>query len=382
MPAPTQPVKEASPMRISSLSVRLVAVDASSWYGNAPLPAGESKTWLFPLMTLETDAGVSGHSMAYGKQGEGRATLDLLKDVVEPRLVGEDPLEHGKLWQRLMRKTRDLRLVTDALTGMVDVALWDLRGRALGVSVCDLLGRCRDRMPTYATASRFLTTPELVYQEAKAAKESRYHGYKLQLWQGPRQDIPRYRAAREAVGPDFPLMEDAVAGYSFVEALEVGRVLDELGYHWFEEPIRDQHLAQLKRLADELRVPILATETAGLYEIPEYLRQSAVDLARGDVHTTAGITGLYRAATACDMFGVGLEIHTAATPLLDVANLQVACAVSNCSYLESHQELFRFGLVGSPLSPDEQGYLHLPSGPGLGVELDMDWIDDHTVAEA
>jgi L-alanine-DL-glutamate epimerase-like enolase superfamily enzyme len=369
-------------MRISRLSARLVAVDASSWYGDAPVPTGESTTWHFPLMALETDSGVVGHSMAYGKQGEGRATLDLLKDVVEPRLIGEDPLEHGKLWRMLMRKTRDLRLVTDALTGMVDVALWDLRGRALGVSVCDLLGRCRDRMPIYATASRFLTAPEQVYEEAKTAKEGPFHGYKLQLWQGPKEDIPRYRAAREAVGPDFPLMEDAVAGYSFVEALEVGRVLDELNYSWFEEPIRDQHLTQLKRLADDLRVPILATETAHLYDIPEYLRHSAVDLARGDVHTTAGVTGLYRAAMACDMFGVGLEIHTAATPLLDVANLHVACAVSNCTFLESHQEVYRFGLVGSPLDPDEEGYLHLPTGPGLGVELDMDWIDDHTVDEA
>jgi L-alanine-DL-glutamate epimerase-like enolase superfamily enzyme len=369
-------------MRISKLSTRLLAVDASSWYGDAPLPTGESRTWLFPLMTLETDSGVTGHSMAYGKQGEGRATLNLLKEVVEPRLVGEDPLEHGKLWEGLMRKTRDLRLVTDALTGMVDVALWDLRGRALDVPICDLLGRCRDRMPTYATASRFLATPEQVYEEARGVEESPFHGYKLQLWDGPKNDIPRYRAAREAVGPDFPLMEDAVAGYSFVEALEVGRVLDELGFYWFEEPIRDQHLAQLKRLADDLRVPILATETARLYDIPEYLRHSAVDLARGDVHTTGGITGLYRAATACDLFGVGLEIHTAATPLLDVANLHVACAVSNGTFLESHHELFRFGLVGSPLTPDDEGYLHVPSGPGLGVHLDMDWIDNHTVDEA
>lgn len=369
-------------MRISKLSTRLIAVDATSWYGTAPVPTGESRTWHFPLMTLETDAGLVGHSMAYGKQGEGRATLDLLKEVVEPRLVGEDPLQHGRLWERLMRKTRDLRLVTDALTGMVDVALWDLRGRALGVSVCDMLGRTRDRMPTYATASRFLTTPDLIHQEARAVQESHFHGYKLQLWQGPAKDIPRYRAAREAVGPDFPLMEDAVAGYSFVEALEVGRVLDDLGFYWFEEPIRDQHIGQLKRLADDLRVPILATETAHLYEIPEYLRHSAVDLARGDVHTTAGITGLYRASTACDLFGVGLEIHTASTPLLDVANLHVACAVSNCTFLESHQEVFRFGLKGSPLSPDAEGYVHVPTGPGLGVELDMDWIDDHTVGEA
>lgn len=369
-------------MRISRLSTRLVAVDASGWYGENSIPEDESREWLFPLLTLETDDGVVGHSMAYGKQGEGRATAQLVNDVMKPLLVGADALRHGALWHRMMAKGRNLRLVSDALTGMVDVALWDLRGRALGVSVCDLLGRCRDRMPTYATASRFLTTPEQVFEEARAARKGPFHGYKLQLWDGPAQDIPRLRAAREAAGEGFPLMQDAVAGYSFVQALEVGRALDELDYAWFEEPIRDQHLGQLKRLADQLQVPILATETTPLFQIPEYLRHSAVDLARGDVHTTAGITGLHRAVTTCELFGVGLEIHTAATPLLDVANLHVACATSSSRFLESHHEVFRFGLVGSPLTPDEDGYLHLPEGPGLGVELDMDWIDDHTVGEA
>jgi L-alanine-DL-glutamate epimerase-like enolase superfamily enzyme len=317
--------------------------------------------------------------MAYGKQMEGRAIAHLIRDIYAPRLLGEDPLFTEALWQRLKRKNRDLRNVTDAVLGMLDVALWDLRGKAAGLPIAHLLGLRRTRLPSYATASRFLTTPEQVYAEARTFQAAGYHGYKLQLWDGPARDIPRLRAAREAVGDGFSLMLDAVAGYDFVQALQVGRVLDELGYTWFEEPIPDRQLQLLRRLADALRVPILAAESARLDELPEFVRQGALDIARGDVHIKAGITGLRKALALCELFGLKLEIHTTATPLLDLANLHVACAVDNCDYLESHTAVFRFGLKDDPLEIDAEGYLNLPPGPGLGARLDWDWIDDHTL---
>jgi L-alanine-DL-glutamate epimerase-like enolase superfamily enzyme len=317
--------------------------------------------------------------MAYGKQMEGRAIAALIRDIYAPRLLGENPLFTEALWQRLKRKNRDLRNVTDAVLGMLDVALWDLRGQAAGLPIAALLGQSRSRVPSYATASRFLATPEQVYAEAQAVKAQGYRGYKLQLWDGPARDIPRLQAARQAVGPGFPLMHDAVAGYDFVQALQVGRALDELDYAWFEEPIPDRHLALLRRLADELRTPILAAESARLDELPEYLRQGALDIARGDVHIKAGITGLRKALAACELFGFKLEIHTAAAPLLDLANLHVACSVGNCDFLETHAAVFRFGLKNRPLDIDADGCLNLPPGPGLGAELDWDWIDDHTL---
>ena len=80
------------------------------------------------------------------------------------------------------------------------------------------------------------------------------------------------------------------------------------------------------------------------------------------------------------MHGIRLEIHTGGAPLLDVANLHVASATPNTSFIETHHAVFRFGLIGNPLDPDEEGLLAVPTAPGLGVELDWDWIDDHTVA--
>jgi L-alanine-DL-glutamate epimerase-like enolase superfamily enzyme len=366
-------------MKITRLTTRLLAVEAGDWYGQAPLPKGERRTWEFPLTTVETDEGFTGHTMAYGKQMEGRAIACLIRDIYAPRMVDEDPLHHEALWQRLKHKNRDLRNVTDAVLGMLDVALWDIKGKAAGLPIAVLLGLYRTAVPSYATASRFLATPEQVFAEARRVQAQGFRGYKLQIWDGPARDIPRLRAAREAVGPGFPLMHDAVAGYHYVEALRVGRALEELDYTWFEEPISDRQIGLLRRLAAELRVPILAAEGVGVDELAEYLRHDALDLVRGDVHAKGGISGLRKALALCELFGLHLEIHTASTPLLDVANLHVACSVRNCDYLESHQPLFRFGLVGDPLAIDAEGCLRMPEGPGLGVTLDWDWIEDHTL---
>jgi L-alanine-DL-glutamate epimerase-like enolase superfamily enzyme len=367
-------------MKITGLTTRLIGIEAGDWYGEAPPPKGESRVWEFPLTTITTDEGIDGHTMAYGKQMEGRAIAALLRDIYLPRLVDEDPLYSEAIWQKLKHKTRDLRNVTHAVLGMIDVALWDIKGKVAGLPLGALLGLRRAHVPSYATASRFLFTPEQVFEEAQTAKAAGYRGYKLQLWDGPARDIPRLRAAREAVGPDFPLMHDVVAGYNFTQALQVGKVLETLNYTWFEEPISDKQIWLLKRLADELTVPILATEDAEVDELPEYLRLDAIDIARGDVHHKGGVTGLRKALALCELFGINLEIHTASTPLLDVANLHVACAVDNCEFMESHQAVFRFGLKGRPLDIDAQGCLHLPPGPGLGVELDWDWLDNHTLA--
>ena len=133
----------------------------------------------------------------------------------------------------------------------------------------------------------------------------------------------------------------------------------------------------LKALRSKLNIPILATETVTLDELHLYLAQGATDLARGDVLLKGGITGLKKAFALCELWGMGLEIHAANAPLLDVANLHVACSVMGGD-IETHHPVFRFGLKNSPLEIDAEGFLHLPDAPGLGVKLDWDWVEDHT----
>ena len=167
--------------------------------------------------------------------------------------------------------------------------------------------------------------------------------------------------------------------YSWTEAVAAGHVLDELDYTWFEEPLPDRQVFQLKRLADEIRTPVLTNETSRLGELQEVLRIGAGDLVRGDVLIKAGITGLRKACAAAEVFGFNLEIHGLGAPLLDAANLHVALSIENCAFSEGHEALYHEGLVGAPLAIDAEGLRHLPDAPGLGVEMDMNWVDDHTI---
>ena len=366
-------------MKITGMTTRVLAIDPSPWFGDGPIPADVPAVWRYPLTCITTDEGIEGWTMGYAANDEGRGSAYQLHDVFLPVILGKDPLRQEALWQELMALNRHLYPISDGLVGMLDVAFWDIRGKAAGLSIGEMLGLRRDRMPVYRTGSHYNETPEMAFAEAQQMKQEGYHGYKLTFFDGPAADIPRLQAAREAVGPDFPLMLDCVSGYTFTQALKVGQALDELNYHWFEEPIPDRHVDLLKQLAQELSVPILATETVRLRELPQYIRQHAVDLARGDVFLKAGITGLRKASAMCELFGFNLEIHALHSPLLDIANLHVACSVNNCEFLELHDPMFRFGLKYAPLDMDADGYLHLPAGPGLGVELDWDWIDNHTV---
>lgn len=368
-------------MKITGLTTRLLEVDARPRYKDGIVPPGRPKSWLYPLLYIHTDAGLEGCSMAYGPHGDGAALADQLHAIYSPELAGEDPLDTEKLWQKLWRKQRHLYNQRDTLIGVVDVALWDLKGKAAGLPIARLLGTYRDRMPCYASARSEHYTAAEVFVEAQQMKAKGFHGYKLQLRSGPAVDIPRLQAAREAVGADFRLMQDPNASYSLQQAVQVGRAIDELGYHWYEEPIPDQHLGVLAQLAAQVRTPLLVGETVRLTELPHYLRAGVGAMLRGDTLMKGGITGLRKAMGMAELFGVPLEIHTANTPLLDVANLHVACTAANTELVENHHPVFRFGLKQHPLDPDAEGYAHLPAGAGLGVELDLDWIEDHTRAE-
>jgi L-alanine-DL-glutamate epimerase-like enolase superfamily enzyme len=366
-------------MRITAVEIHRLRIDARPWYFGHPIPADEAEEWEYPLLIVHTDEGLSGYSMGYGANGEGRASTVTLQDIYAPALLGTDPLWSGLTWETLRRKNRHLYAHTDASLGIVDVAIWDLRGKIAGLPLAQLLGQTRSAIPSYRTASYFLPTPEDTAAEAKHFKDAGFHGCKFNMFAGPAIDIPRLRAAREAVGDDWPLMLDASSYYSYTDALTVGRALEDLKFHWFEEPVYDRQLDVLARLTAQLRVPILTSETNSLAEKPLYLEKRAGHLLRGDVMNTAGVTGLIRAYAITAVMGYNLEMHTTSTPLLDVANLHVASSVLNCEFIETHHDMFRFGLHGSPLTPDSDGYVHTPTGPGLGVDLDWDWLDDHTI---
>ena len=367
-------------MKIVDITTRRVQRSSELWYAPHPVPEGAPSTFEFPFTTIHTDEGIDGYTMDYGPLGQGRASAYALHDIYVGDLIGEDPLNHEYLWQKFRRKQRHLYNFTEAIWSNLDVALWDIKGKRCGLPIAVLLGKYRDKVPLYATCPPQTITEMAELETQVTAKLAEgYAGIKLQLSGGPAIDIPKLRKARELAGPDFPLMVDSSAVLTFEEALRIGRVLDELEYEWFEEPFPDDQIVLLRKLADAIHTPILAAETVSLTELPHYMIDGAIDMIRADVHHKSGITGLCKALGMCELMGYSLEIHTASSPLLDVANLQVGCATRMSRFLESHHSMFRFGLKDDPLRVHSDGCQHLPIGPGLGVEIDWDWIDDHTI---
>jgi L-alanine-DL-glutamate epimerase-like enolase superfamily enzyme len=367
-------------MKITGITTRLVRRSSELWYAPNPVPAGYPDCFEFPLTTIHTDEGIEGHTMDYGPLGQGRASAIATHDIYRYDLIGRNPLHHEEIWQAMRVKQRHLYNFREALWGNLDVALWDIKGKKAGMSIAKLLGMYRDRVPAYSSCPpQSVSTVEDVAAQVRQKKAQGFKGIKLQLSGGPALDIPKLRKAREVAGPDYPLMLDSSAVLSFSDSLKIGSELDDLGYEWFEEPMPDAHIIQLRKLSDAIHTPVLAAETVGLFELPHYMVDGAVDIIRGDVHHKSGITGVMKAIAMCEMTGFGFEIHTAAAPLLDVANLHVACATRLSNFVESHHPMFRFGLRNDPLEIHEDGCQHCPDGPGLGVEIDWDWIDDHTV---
>ena len=190
-------------MKITAVEVRRLQIDASPWYFGQPIPADEPTVWEYPLVRVVTDDGIDGYSMGYGANGEGRPNARAISDTYAFALIGKDPLHREAIWQDIRRRNRHLYAHTDTVLGILDVALWDIAGKACGLPIATLLGISRTSIPAYRVGSYYLSTPELVYAEALRFKEAGFHGAKFNMFAGPRQDIPRLRAAREAVGEDF-----------------------------------------------------------------------------------------------------------------------------------------------------------------------------------
>jgi L-alanine-DL-glutamate epimerase-like enolase superfamily enzyme len=366
-------------MKIVGIETRRVRRSVDLWYAPHAAPAS-ARDFEFPVTTLFTDEGIEGYTMDYCPLGQGRSSAYAVHDIYYHDLIGRNPLNTEAIWQSMRMKQRHLYNFRESIWSNLDVALWDIKGKAAGMSIATLLGKYRDSVPTYSTCPpQTIRTVEDVVHAVTRKKAEGYVGAKLQLLGGPEEDIPSLVAAREAVGDDFVLMLDSSASLTFEQALKIGCTLDELGYEWFEEPVPDAHIVQLRKLAEALKTPVLAAETVGLMELPHYMADGAIDIVRADVHHKGGITGMWKALGMCEMMGYSLEIHTAGSPLLDVANLHVGCATRLSRFLESHHPMFRFGLKNDPLVIREDGHQYVPEGPGLGVELDWDWLDNHTV---
>lgn len=333
------------------------------------------------LTVLRSDSGHEGHAMARAHGGQpGRGIADAICASLAPRVLGQDALHRERIWQAMVELEPAGYVPVFAISA-VDVALWDLAGRQLGASVAQLLGGRRDRIRAYASSAAMDRIEDYV-QEARACAARGYRGYKLHPFNDPDRDIALCRAVREAVGPGLALMLDVAKTYDRSAALRVGRVLEALDFAWFEEPLPHHDIQGYAELRQALRVPVIGAETVAGHgpAVATFLRANALDMVLCDVYWKAGITGMLKTAALCEAMGVKVASHHGASPLMNLANLQVLCGATNADWIEIlvPESGYDFAMPAY-LAPDADGFVHLPDGPGLGWVPDWGYIQAHLV---
>ena len=366
-------------MRIDDVSLTLFAWDgipATSYGRHTGRFEGSSE---LGLLTVRTDDGIEGHAfLGSASRGAAMDAASLIR-YLKPEIMGEDPLARERLYGRLIARNRN---TTYRAIGAVDIALWDIAGKAAGLPIHALMGTSRLSAPAYAS-SAVLATAEEYAEEAVSFRDANWRAYKIHPPTNPDTDIRVCEAVRKAVGDDYRVMLDSTWSYDYPAALRVGRAAEGLGFHWYEDPLADDDITNYVKLRAKLDIPILATEYSpgGLQAYAPWLMMQATDYLRGDVAVKGGLTACLKTAHLAEAFHMSYEVHHGGNSLNNVANLHLICSIPNTEMFEvlMPDGAHRYGLA-TEIAVDANGHVHAPDGPGLGADIDFDLIRAKTVS--
>jgi len=271
-------------------------------------------------------------------------------------------------------------------TAAAEICMWDILGKAVNRPIYRILGGSKTRVMAYAS-SQHLANIEDYVPDVLAAKEQGYKGYKIHPGGGqPRSGtaIPAYmghieeiKAIRKAVGDDFVLAHDPVQRYNLYEALKVGRVLDDLDYAWFEDPIPSTDIEGLVELNRAVDLPLHVGEFLfSISDFAEYIRRGALDVCRLIADNVGGISGSMRVGMLADAFNLECTPHNWGNPTDLAVHFHLELAMPNAWWFEMPHPATA---VDRPYQPkfriDKDGYVLAPTEPGLGYPIDHDALD-------
>ena len=331
------------------------------------LPAIPRNLIEYTLVRVLTDEGIEGDYIIWSEVPSSRpgAVAEALRQM-RPYLLGEDPLLIERHWQRLGKMWYAEKGPAFAA---IDCCLWDIAGKKAGLPLYKLLGGARDKILAYASGE----PPKSREEKAEQAAELRERGYRAsKVHPFSMEDC---RAERKAVGDEMILIHDAIFALDVPEALRVGRVLEELRFHWYEAPLPAEDIDGYAYLTKKLDIPV-TVELRGDYRT--YLERRAVRIFRTISDFTGGITEMRKLATLCGMYGLNFEPHSFGGTYTQAANLHCMLSITNCEFFElplvrGKEGAFDVG-VQKGLRIDSEGYVHAPEGPGLGLMLDWDVV--------
>ncbi|MCE5267025.1 MAG: hypothetical protein LLG00_03990 [Planctomycetaceae bacterium] len=311
--------------------------------------------------------GVTGIGYTYADTSTAALIRDKLAQVVE----GRSAFAVSGAWVAMCEAVRNLGSagIASMAISAVDIALWDLKSRLLGLPLATLLGRVRDGIPVYGSGGFTSYSNKQLRDQLTGWVEAGIPCVKMKIGREPDKDVARVRAAREAIGPKVELFVDANGAYDRKQAMAMSHALADLDVCWFEEPVSSDDLPGLRLLRD--RAPAKMEIAAGEYGYDAFyfrrmLEAEAVDVLQADATRCRGVTGFLQAAALSDAFSIPLSAHTA-----PAIHRQVACATlrtRNIEYFHDHVRIERMFFDGA--DPPRNGVLCVDlSRPGLGLEL-------------
>ena len=331
------------------------------------------------LVRVSTGEGIIG----WGEAGFSSDFYPMIKPIVDeilqPILIGRDPFEIEKIWEDMYRATHKWGrrgMETYAISG-VDIALWDIIGKACDKPVYKVLGGYQDRIKAYFAPS--LKEASVISKEVEAAVEDGFKAIKLRVGLGMDEDLEIVRSARQVAGDGVDLMVDANMAYDNKTALEMAKRFSDFDIRWLEEPILvespEQYTRELSKLTSSVGIYIAGGESLFTrYEFTEIIANHAVDIIQPDCTSVGGISEAKKIASMASAWNMPCVPHVACSSLGIVnlaANLHLNGSISNSLFLsyDAYQSPIRKELVDEPIEAVD-GHVTIPDKPGLGVEMD------------
>ncbi|HEX6511374.1 MAG TPA: mandelate racemase/muconate lactonizing enzyme family protein [Chloroflexota bacterium] len=310
------------------------------------------------------------------------ATVDL---VLRPLLMGKNALDTGPLWDEMVEATRRVSLAGGGAIAGVDIALWDIAGKALGVPIHQLLGgKRRDRVKFYASSMRHDLSVEDEVKRVVEMVERGFDTYKLHgavrgfTDHSGDHSVATIRGIRKEIGDDLDILLDVNGSYSRHHAIQVGRQLEELRVHHFEEPVNALDYDGMAAVADALDIAVAAGERCyNRWQLYDLARHGKVDILQPTITRVGGFTELRRIDALASVLRLPLTVNNIQPTVATAAHLQFLAASTNVPYAQEWN-IERISIrddtpiLGEPFRIEPGGYIRVPDGPGLGIELDLE----------
>ncbi len=336
------------------------------------------------VVEIRTDTGLQGWGECFGP---AHLNASIVRHF-SGKIIGQDPLATDRIWQALYTNCRDQGrkgLMMTALSG-IDGALWDIKGKHFNSPAHVLMGGpLRTKVRAYATGTyRFGDAPAASYilPEVENYAQAGFQGVKLKVGFEVSEDIALIRKVRQAIGDDVALMIDANHGYDVVEACAVGRAVGDLDIAWFEEPVPPEDIHRYGELRRLQPIPVAAGECEYTrWGFRDILTANALDIVQPDACAAGGLSECKKIADMANTFGVRCVPHVWGTAIGMATALQLLAVIPNNPlrtgavepWLECDRSEHPFReALGAEVFALRDGFVDIPTGPGLGIDVDED----------